>query len=271
MEKITVIIPMYNASQTIEQCLDSILKQTYTAFYQIIVIDDGSTDLSVEALNLYITNHLDKNFDFHIIHQENKGAAQARNVGLLSAKGNWIAFLDSDDQWFPDKIETQIKHLLANVDIDMVAGIYGEDNINAIKNMETTNLITIKEQVFKNYFSMPTVLFKSSILKKTGLFNPCMRYSEDFLFFCKMVYHGKCVLLHKKLAERIFHKKRWGESGLSGNLIKMEQGELYSLFQVYKLKYISLPVYLCATCFSLMKLIRRIIITMFRRMREYNK
>jgi glycosyltransferase involved in cell wall biosynthesis len=264
MENISVIIPMYNASQTIEQCLDSVLKQTFIANYQIIVINDGSDDASLEKLQSYISNHQYPNFGFTILSQENQGAASARNVGLSAATGDWMAFLDSDDRWLSNKIQIQIDYLLTHPDIDMVAGIFGDDKIDKIKHIETVNLITIRDQVLKNYFSPPTVLFRRSILDKSGLFNSNMRHAEEILFFNNMVYHGKCVLLNQKVTESITNKKRWGESGLSGNLTKMEQGELFCIFQAYKNGYICLTLYFCATCFSIVKFCRRVLFKFIR-------
>jgi len=264
MEKISVIIPMYNASQTIEQCLDSVLKQTFIVNYQIIVINDGSTDSSLDILQSYVSNHNYPNFEFIIKNQNNQGAACARNVGLLTANGDWVAFLDSDDQWFPEKTKIQMNYLFANTDVDMVAGIFGDDKMDVLKHLEDENLITIRDQVLKNYFSPQTVLFRRSILDKTGLFNPNMRYFEEGYFFNNMVFHCKCILLNQKVTKSITNKKRWGENGLSGNLIKMEQGELFNIFQAYKKKYISLFLYLFAVLFSIIKFSRRIFIKTIR-------
>jgi len=264
MENISVIIPMYNASQTIEKCLDSILKQTFIANYQIIIINDGSTDSSLDITKIYISNHEYPNFEIKIICQNNQGAACARNAGLLAVKGDWIAFLDSDDQWLPEKTKIQMNYLLAHTDVDMVAGIYGKDRFDRTKCIRAENLITIKDQVFKNYFSPPTVMFRRSILKKIDLFIPNMRYFEEGYFFNNMVYNGKCVLLNQKLAESITNKKSWGESGLSGNLSEMEKGELFNIYQAYKKKYISLPLYLCALFFSIIKYSRRVFIKFVR-------
>jgi len=261
---IFVIIPMYNASQTIEQCLDSIIKQTFIANYQVIVINDGSTDSSLNVLQSYVLNHKYPNFNFTIINQSNQGAACARNAGLLAANGDWIAFLDSDDQWLPEKTQIQMNYLLTHTDVDMVAGIFDNDRVNKIKCMGEENLITIRDQVLKNYFSPQTVLFRRSILERTGLFNPNMRYAEEGFFFNNMVYHGKCVLLNQKVTESITGKKRWGENGLSGNLTKMEKGELFNIYQAHKNGYINLFLYLFAVCFSLIKFSRRILIKFIR-------
>lgn len=102
---ISVIIPAYNREKSIERCLNSIINQTYKPL-EIIVVDDCSTDDTVSKVKEYKCDYL------RVIEcKENHGAQRARNIGIREAKGDWIAFLDSDDEWYPDKLENQIKAL----------------------------------------------------------------------------------------------------------------------------------------------------------------
>jgi glycosyltransferase involved in cell wall biosynthesis len=98
---VSVIIPAYNRVQYIKGCLNSVLNQTYKD-YEIIVVDDGSTDNTKEVL----TFHGNK---IRYIYQENKGEAGARNEGIRNTKGDYIAWLDSDDRWLDFKLDLQIK------------------------------------------------------------------------------------------------------------------------------------------------------------------
>ncbi len=109
---VSVIIPTYNRVQFITQAIDSVLSQTYQNF-EIFVVDDGSTDNTKQALAPYKDKIL-------YIYQENQGAAAARNTGINYAKGKYIAFLDSDDLWFPQKLEKQVEILDKNQDISVV-------------------------------------------------------------------------------------------------------------------------------------------------------
>ena len=103
---ISVVIPVFNRKQLIERSINSVINQTYPAD-EIIVIDDGSIDGTYDLIK--------KNYpQVILIHQENKGVSAARNVGITIAKGKWIAFLDSDDEWFPEKLEEQINYLKIN-------------------------------------------------------------------------------------------------------------------------------------------------------------
>ncbi|MCZ6746659.1 MAG: glycosyltransferase family A protein, partial [Acidobacteria bacterium] len=94
---VSVIIPTYNRADYLEQALSSVFRQTFTD-YEVIVVDDGSTDHTPDVLKSYqerITS----------LRQENSGAARARNRGIRLARGNWVAFLDSDDMWQPVALE----------------------------------------------------------------------------------------------------------------------------------------------------------------------
>lgn len=104
---ISVIVPAYNAAPWLEQCIDSILSQTYENL-QIILIDDGSTDATPEIIDRYASN------DCRIlaIHQENVGLVECRNRGIALAEGNYITFVDSDDEIIPNMYEKLIKNLV---------------------------------------------------------------------------------------------------------------------------------------------------------------
>ncbi|MCT7987997.1 glycosyltransferase family 2 protein [Laspinema olomoucense] len=104
MKLISVIVPVYNLEQYIVETIQSVLAQTYKHF-ELIVIDDGSTDKTAEICEEFQEPKL------KLIRQRNKGANAARNAGVRAAKGDYIAFLDGDDLWFPEKLAKHIKHL----------------------------------------------------------------------------------------------------------------------------------------------------------------
>lgn len=105
MPFISIIIPSFNRAATIECCLKSVLNQTYPDF-EIVVVDDCSSDNTVK-----LVNGLGDGRIRCIVLEKNSGAQVARNVGIKSAKYEWIAFQDSDDEWFPDKLERQMSCL----------------------------------------------------------------------------------------------------------------------------------------------------------------
>ena len=100
MKKVSVIIPAYNGDRYISEAIDSVLAQTYTN-YEIIIVDDGSTDNTSQVVQSYRDR-------VYYIYQENQGVAVSRNLGLRVSQGEYIAFLDQDDIFFPDKLAKQI-------------------------------------------------------------------------------------------------------------------------------------------------------------------
>lgn len=102
---ISVIIPSYNRAETIRRSMDSVLNQSYRDI-EVIVVDDCSTDGTLDVISGYTDNRLRC-----VRHKQNCGACAARNTGIEYARGEYIAFQDSDDEWFPDKLEKQIRAL----------------------------------------------------------------------------------------------------------------------------------------------------------------
>ena len=96
MPEVSVIIPVYNMEQFLEDCLNSVLAQTFTDF-EIVIVNDGSTDRSAAIVEQIAA----KDNRFVILHQENMGLSEARNTGIKAARGNWITFVDSDDMLAP--------------------------------------------------------------------------------------------------------------------------------------------------------------------------
>ena len=112
---IAVVIPVYNREKTIERCIDSILGQTVLP-RAINLVDDGSTDQSIPLMEKYAA----ASPLVHIFHQQHQGAQAARNRGIREADTEWIAFLDSDDEWCPDYLETVSRRIAAENDRSVV-------------------------------------------------------------------------------------------------------------------------------------------------------
>src|SRR5699024_327756 len=115
---ITVIIPVFNAQHSIEKCLNSVINQKTDYKFEIIIINDGSTDKCQEIIEAYIAKN--KNFDIQLINQKNKGVSEARNQGLKKGKGKWFALLDADDVWLPYKTQQQMQVFNKNENIDLL-------------------------------------------------------------------------------------------------------------------------------------------------------
>lgn len=122
MSLVSIIIPSYNSSKTIVESLNSVLEQTYTNF-EIIIVDDCSTDDTVSIVESYIIKHNDIRIRLIQLEINTGSPAVPRNIGLDNAKGDFIAFLDSDDLWLPQKLEIQVNEM-SNKKIDFVCSSY---------------------------------------------------------------------------------------------------------------------------------------------------
>lgn len=124
----SVVIPIYGVEAYISEAIDSILSQTFEDF-ELLLVDDGSPDDSVDICESFNDSRI------RIIRQKNKGLAGARNTGIRNAKGDFIAFLDGDDLWLPEKLEAHIKHFQANPDV----GVSFTSSLIINENSESTN------------------------------------------------------------------------------------------------------------------------------------
>ena len=122
--KFSVIIPVYNSAETLVRAVESVLAQTWPA-HEIIVVDDGSSDKSLELV---------RSFDepVRVIVQTNTGVSAARNRGAEAATGDWLAFLDADDYYYPDRLRWHVELIMRDADLDFLTGDYdycGEDGV----------------------------------------------------------------------------------------------------------------------------------------------
>lgn len=272
---ISVIIPIYNASETLEACLDSVIAELSSNLYawELILVDDKSTDTSLEILKNYISHSVYKSKIILIPCTCNKGVSSARNRGIRKASGEFLAFNDADDRWLPGKIQLQMDYMKVHPETDLLGCLFGEDNFkkNSLTKLEYVTKIGIRAQVLKNYFTPPTVIARRKFICSTNLFNESLHCAEDLYFFSELVVKGDCVLMQEVVAEPLLVKKRWGEKGLSAHILKHEVGELLSIRHLYLNGSISFGVFLFATSFSLLKFIRRFFVVLVRRCFPFRK
>lgn len=107
-ELVSIVMPAYNSEQYIQESIESVLRQTYTN-WELLIVDDCSSDSTADIVRTFQDERIR-----YIKNEQNGGAAVCRNRALREAKGKWIAFLDSDDRWFPEKLEKQIHFMEAN-------------------------------------------------------------------------------------------------------------------------------------------------------------
>lgn len=162
---ISVVIPTFNREKTIKYCIDSVLAQTYQNF-EIVIGDDFSTDSTIKIIKDYEDNRI------KIIQSEKKiGAQGARNLAIKNSSGNFIAFLDSDDEFLPDKLEKQVEILRQN-DFDQYLLIHSDAILYNVSTGEKKpyNLSRVEgEDVYNIYLQRSAILFCSVLTSKKAI------------------------------------------------------------------------------------------------------
>ena len=260
---ISVIIPVYNSERIIERSINSVILAMKGISYEIICIDDGSKDGSLKVLN----ELHEKNPNIIIVHQENSGAAAARNRGLEIAKGDFVAFNDSDDEWLPEHFDILKNAFDDNPELFCVAGNHDVEKQKTLflkKIKGNVSCVTLKKELVKNYYSPQATMFKRDIVERGIRFKDGMRYAEEGYFFYQIVHTYPSGFINKQVSKSILGKEKFGDGGLSGNLKMMEKGELYNLKFAHIDLGIGFTYYCMMVLLSYIKYCRRIIITKFR-------
>lgn len=253
---VSVIIPAYNCEHTIIKSLESVVNQTYSN-WEIIVVNDGSNDRTSLVIEQFIAKEMLRD-NIHLINQQNQGPSAARNKGIDHAKGEFIAFLDADDEWLPCKLEKQLVCFNAN-DVALVGCRFLIGDSSCQNGTEILLNITVNQLLLHNYFSTPSVVCRSSVLKRFR-FDEKIKYSEDYRLWLIISIYYKCILLDDFLV-KLNNKPTFGAKGLSGNLWKMGKGELSNYYFLYSNQYLSLDRLVFPFLFSMFKLIRRYFLT----------
>lgn len=179
MKKISVIIPVYNGDKYINKSVDSVLGQTYQNI-DIVVINDGSTDNTKVLLSEYG----DK---IQVINQLNQGLSAARNAGIKNATGDYLAFLDADDYWLPEKLQSQMAFMQANPHIGFCStqSMLVNEDYERIGTWECfrNEYDSILEQIFIKHASIAgsgsSVIVKKEIQQQAGFFDTTLKSLED--------------------------------------------------------------------------------------------
>jgi len=187
---VSVIIPTYNRAHVLERAIQSVVNQTYQHF-EVIVVDDGSTDNTAEVASSIRDERVR-----YIRHQVNKGTpASARNTGIRAARGEFVGFLDSDDEWLPQKLQKQVDRFRsASRNVGVVYGGYAvvDDNTKRIIGEVYPRK---RGYIFKEVLelSVPTnpltPLVKKECFEKVGFFDEELRFGEDFDMWVRIAQH----------------------------------------------------------------------------------
>jgi len=210
--KISVIIPTYNRKKYVERAIDSVINQTLKPA-EVIVVDDGSDD-NTEAV---VTN---KYPDVTYIWQQNAGVSAARNRGIRRAEYEWIALLDSDDEWHPEKLEEQVRALRAQSYLKIChtneIWIKNGKRINQKKKHKKTGGWIYERCLSMCRISPSSVVIHSSIFEDIGLFDTKLPACEDYDMWLRMCATYAVVFVDKPLITKYgghsdqLSQKHWG-------------------------------------------------------------
>lgn len=182
-DKISIIIPIYNAARYLNRCLDSVLKQSYTN-WECILVDDGSTDESGSICDEYANKYP----RFMVIHKANQGVSTARNTGIQASTSEWLYFCDADDELMPNGLQTLIDALAASM-CDIAFGGYLECNeegeVIASPHSEVHHILSREEAILRLYRAtncnyegyLWCKLFKTEVINANNI-----RFAEDICF-----------------------------------------------------------------------------------------
>lgn len=232
----SVVVPVYNVAQYIEECLNSVLNQTFTNF-EIVCVDDGSPDNSVELIERFDDPRI------RIVRQENRGLAAARNTGINASRGMFVALLDSDDFWHPEKLERHFHHMKndQSIGVSYSASLFVDENskLMGVGQHPKTRNVNATDIFCRNPIGNGSApVLRKSLLRRIArsisidgdhrleYFDETMRQSEDVEFWIRVALTTDTRF---EGIEQPLTYYRVNASGLSANLEKQYNAWLYSV------------------------------------------
>jgi teichuronic acid biosynthesis glycosyltransferase TuaG len=228
-DMISVIMPVYNAGKFIDEAVESVVSQSY-ANWELLLIDDGSNDGSIDILREWSN----KDGRISILQHPNginKGVSSSRNMGLKYAKGEWVAFLDADDVWMPEKLQKQFEKIM-EINDSKLYFLYStarviDENGNIIKSKDERKEHNPKYDIIgagkpglsvnsfrwvtKKGFEAPTssVIVKTDIIKHLGGFEEDLNDTEDAIMWYRIIEIGNHYFIPAPLSYYRVHNNQW--------------------------------------------------------------
>jgi glycosyltransferase involved in cell wall biosynthesis len=206
--RVSVVIPTYNYARYVPEAVDSVLAQSFEEL-EVIVVDDGSTDQTAEILRSF-------GEQIRNIRQEHRGLSAARNTGIRAARGQYVAFLDSDDLWLPEKVSLQIARLDAEPEVGLV---YCETLLFDDSALATPTLHSdwashpsgriLPWLVRQNVIPSPTPIVRRELFERVGLFDETLSACEDWDMWirigrvCEIAYVNQVLAKYRRHRENM--------------------------------------------------------------------
>lgn len=202
---VSIIIPAFNRSAVLDRALNSVLSQSYQD-YEILIVDDASTDNTSERVKSYTDPRI-----VYLRHANNRGGAASRNTGIERAKGELIAFLDSDDEWTSDKLQRQVELLEKSDDCGMVytalKAIFEEDGQTKILPVEHRGRFFNELLISNCVRTLSSIVVRRSILQKAGGFDPQLRSCQDWDLYIRLAKECSFECINEPLTIYYVNKK----------------------------------------------------------------
>lgn len=233
MPRVSIIMPLYNAEKYVGKAIDSILNQTFTDF-ELIMIDDCSIDETMSVVNGIKDDRIKI-----IKNRNNSGIAYSRNIGLINARGDYIAFMDDDDIAPVDRLETEVKYLDEHLDIDVVGGRYCAIDENDILLLDYGTPLCNPEFIratlmFYDPIGNGSIMMRSSLIRKNNLsFSDKCYGMEDYKFWIDCSVVGRITNIDKVLL--LWRTNHGSETLRMVKNLKTERAEKFAQLQQYAL------------------------------------
>ncbi|HFU4011462.1 glycosyltransferase [Streptococcus suis] len=206
MDKISIIIPIYNVEKYVERCLDSVLSQTYTN-WEAILVNDGSPDQSAAIAQKFVN----RDERFQLIHQENAGLSEARNTGLQYITGDFVAFLDSDDWLEKDALAYLHSEAIQKEADIVVGGIYRTNKVASVSSEAKHVEVLSQEEYAKRYFKIDSQTIEYYVWNKLyrrevveSVRYPKGFYAEDVPTTFRYILNAKRIVVSDKIVIHYF-------------------------------------------------------------------
>lgn len=206
--RVSVIIPLYNGSETIKRAVDSVLSQSMTDKLELIIIDDGSSDNSLEVVNK-VKKISDKNIKI-FKNKKNIGISKTQNKGLEAASGDFIARLDQDDCWIDtDKLKKQVKLLEENDNIGLVGTwtkVINHNGPDFVLEPPLNDEQIRQKMLMADMFAAPSVMFRKSLVDEIGLYREDLKHgTEDYEYWLRIGAKARFAIIGEHMLEYHFH------------------------------------------------------------------
>lgn len=202
---VSILTPVYKGERFIGHAIASALRQTYSHI-ELVIVNDGSPDTSAEVIRPFLSDPRVK-----YIEQTNSGVAAARNTALAYATGDYVGFLDQDDEWLPDKLALQVSFLQSHPDIALVHGRQvSMDDSGSILDRDFINIEAVSGHCFpllfdKNRIAVLTVLARRSAITEAGGFNPRASRADDYELWLRIALKHPIGFIEQPVARYRVH------------------------------------------------------------------